>query len=331
MVQSCLTVRRSLRSSRFPGLLVLVGGFVIAACSSPTAPPAPGPALMCPAPITVTSVDGSALPVPYESPQAVGGEPPIKTTCLPQSGSLFQLGATTVNCTAQDARARTTSCSFTVSVARPPRLSATRFMAFGDSITEGKDSFGQIVANPCPAVLNGLLTVQYASQNISVVNKGFGGERTREGSDRIKTELDLVRPEILLLEEGVNDLSGGDPAAVATMIEALTDMVNKARARGVQVFIATLTPTRPGSPKGQGPAPLIPEANTQIRLLAQREGITLVDLYTGLGGNPDPYVDVDGLHLTEAGYRKVAEIFFNQIAATLGQKTTPASGCMTSS
>ena len=45
--------------------------------------------------------------------------------------------------------------------------------------------------------------------------------------------------------------------------------------------------------------------------------MTLVDLYQGLGGSPDPYIDVDGLHPTEAGHRKIAEIFFDAIKATL--------------
>jgi lysophospholipase L1-like esterase len=203
-------------------------------------------------------------------------------------------------------------------------------MAFGNSITEGKDGSNNStanprVANPYPSVLNTLLAARYPTQQITVENRGFGGEETSDGSDRIKTELDSVRPDILLLEEGVNDLSGGNPAAIAPMVDALADMVAKARVRGVGVFIATLLPARPFSFRGQGPARLIADANIQIRLLAQREHVTLVDLYAGLGGSPDPYIDVDGLHPTEAGYRKMAEIFFDAINATLAQSTAPAS------
>jgi lysophospholipase L1-like esterase len=202
-------------------------------------------------------------------------------------------------------------------------------MAFGNSITEGKggsaDSAAHpYVANPYPSVLNTMLAARYTGQEIRVENRGFGGEQTVSGSDRIKAALDEVHPDVVLLEEGVNDLSGGDPSAVAPMIEALTDMVNKARVRGAQVFIATLTPARPGTQRGDRPAPMIPEANTQIRLLAQREHITLVDPYAGLGGNPDPYIDFDGLHPTESGYRKIAETFFDAINATLRQSAVPA-------
>jgi lysophospholipase L1-like esterase len=275
-------------------------------------------------PLTITSASGNALPVMYDLPVVTAGEPPITTTCAPQSGSLFPFGASTVTCTARDGATRAASCSFTVTLVSPPRLSATRFLAFGNSITEGKDGVDRIVANPYPTVLNALLTARYAAQQIVVVNRGLGGERTGNGSDRIKTALDEIHPEILLLEEGINDLAGGEPSAIAPMIEALTDIVLKAKARGAQVFIATLTPTRPGTQRGERPSPLIATANEQIRLLAQRERLTLVDLYAGLGGSPDPYIDVDGLHPTEAGYRRIAEIFFDAINATLGQPANPA-------
>ena len=62
---------------------------------------------------------------------------------------------------------------------------------------------------------------------------------------------------------------------------------------------------------------MLPEANTQIRQVALSEHATLVDLYIGFGSSPDPYIDIDGLHPTEAGYQKMAQIFFDAIQATL--------------
>src|SRR4029453_11805072 len=66
---------------------------------------------------------------------------PISSSCSPASGSRFALGATLITCTAEDARHLTASCSFEVQIRaappRPPQLSATRFVAFGDSITAG--------------------------------------------------------------------------------------------------------------------------------------------------------------------------------------------------
>jgi len=278
-------------------------------------------------PVTVLSADSNATPVIYEPPQVIAGEPPLRTTCSPASGSIFPLGASTVTCTVTDSVARTDACTFTVTVAVPPRLSATTFMAFGNSITEGKNAFSMAVGNNYPASLRAMLVARYSAQSITVLNRGLGGERTPEGSDRLEAELDAARPDVLLLEEGVNDILGGDPSMVAQVIDGLRDMVRKAKARGVRVFLATLIPSRAGGtpPRGDGPRLLIPETNAQIRVLAQSEGVTLVDLYAGFGGSPDPYIDVDGLHPNELGYQKIAEIFFNAIKATLELPQSPAS------
>jgi lysophospholipase L1-like esterase len=297
---------------------ILFGAFIATGCGGPTGPQTIGPMLACPANLTVFSIDGNASPVIYQAPSLTGGQPPVTTTCNPASGATFVLGNSTVTCIATDAVPRTSSCAFTVTLALPPKIALTSFVAFGNSITEGKNGFSMIVPNTYPISLRTLLVTRYTAQAqvISVRNEGQGGESAITGSDRIGPVLDADRPEVLLLEEGVNDLLGGDPLKVDQVIEALRDMVHKAKSRGVRVFLATLLPGRPGQSRS-GAVPLIPPTNEKIRQLASSEGVTLVDLYQGFGGIPDPYIDEDGLHPNEAGYRKIAEIFFDAIRATL--------------
>ena len=202
-------------------------------------------------------------------------------------------------------------------------LVATSFMAFGNSITEGKNASGQ-VQNTYPVNLRVMLAARYTTQSISVINKGVGGERASQGADRLPRELDLVHPEVLLLEEGVNDLSD-EPHDISALIAALRVMVRQARNRSIAVFLGTLLPARAGGtpPRGDGALPFIPEANAQIRLLAQSERVTLVDLYEGFGGSPDLYIDVDGLHPNELGYQKIAQLYFDAIKTTLEIRQTP--------
>jgi lysophospholipase L1-like esterase len=305
------------RRNRF----ILLGAFLATGCGGPTSPQTLGPILVCPANLTVQSLDGNAAPVVYEPPQVVAGETPFRTACNPPSGSIFVLGNSTVTCSTTDGVGRTGSCAFTVTVAAPPKLVATSFVAFGNSVTEGKNAFSQPSQINYPATLQTMLVARYATQAqiISVRNEGRGGESVITGSDRIEAVLDTSHPEVLLLEEGVNDLLGGDPLKVDEVIEALRDIVQKAKARGippVRVFLATLVPGRPDQ-RRSGAVPLISPTNDKIRALAASEGVTLVDLYQGFGGSPDPYIDEDGLHPTDAGYRKIAEIFFDAIRATL--------------
>lgn len=296
-------------------IVILFGAFLASGCGGPTGPQTIEPVLVCPANLTVFSIDGNASPVIYEAPTLTGGQPPVKTTCNPASGATFALGNSTVTCTATDAVARTSSCAFTVTLAPPPKLALTSFVAFGNSITEGKNAFGQI-PNHYVAVLRTMLVARYTAQVVTMLNRGLGGESVVYGSDRIETVLDADRPEAVLVEEGVNDLQPGDPLKVDVVIEALADIVHKAKARGVRVFLATLIPGRAGQSRS-GAELLIPPTNDKIRQLAASEGVTLVDLYQGFGGSPDPYIDVDGLHPNEAGHRKIAEIFFDAIRATL--------------
>lgn len=266
-------------------------------------------------PLAVQSLDNNATPVVYEPPQVIAGETPLRTTCAPPSGSTFPLGVSTVTCTTTDAVARTDACTFTVTVALPPRLSATTFMAFGNSITEGKTAFGAI-SNSYPVQLARMLTSRYGAQTITVLNRGFGGEHTTQGADRLPDDLSAFRPDVLLLEEGVNDLAGGETAQILPMIDALRDMIRTAKAQRVQVFLATLLPVRANSTKTSAHLVIV-EANTRIRQLALSENVRLVDLYVGFAGSPDPYIDVDGLHPTEAGYGRIAELFFEAIRAEL--------------
>jgi lysophospholipase L1-like esterase len=127
----------------------VVTGLVAAAlltgtCGSPSLPSRtiviPPPAVTCPvAPAPVMTSNGQSAVVSYGPPAVTGGTAPVSASCTPPTGSTFALGSTAVTCTAADAVQRTASCSFTVIVALPAlRLSVTRILAFGDSITEGE-------------------------------------------------------------------------------------------------------------------------------------------------------------------------------------------------
>jgi hypothetical protein len=73
--------------------------------------------LTCPPNVTVPN-DASLCSaiVNYPDPVASGGVAPITIICNPPSGSVFPVGATTVNCTATDATGKTATCSFRVTV-----------------------------------------------------------------------------------------------------------------------------------------------------------------------------------------------------------------------
>src|SRR5262249_30311193 len=133
---------------------------------------------------------------------------------------------------------------------------------------------------------------------------------------RCHTALASLAPQVLLLQEGVNDLTGGDPGAISPMVGALRAMVADARGRGIPVFLGTLLPERPGGLR-TGARLLIQPSNHQIRALAASSGAILVDLCAAFGGSPDPWIADDGLHPNDAGYRRIAEPYQDAISSRL--------------
>ena len=210
-------------------------------------------------------------------------------------------------------------------------MSRVRFLAFGDSITEGEVtvpisgsrdapvSSRQVVvpAAAYPTVLAKLLQARYSAQaeSIVVANYGRGGEKAVNARDRFIAALNTVRPDAVLLMEGYNDIARGEDGAASGAASEIRNMAAEARLRGMRVFIATPTPGRPNSSKTIPDILLLDYAN-RMRAVAAGEGAVLVDLYQSMQSGVFTYIGGDGLHPNEAGYAKIAQEFFNAIQAT---------------
>ena len=313
------------------GLALLVAG-----CGSDPSPvtpdpPPPPPALTisCPAAATGVSKQGQPVTVTWTAPTTTGGQAPVTTSCSPASGSAFSVGTTNVTCRASDSASQTTSCSFSVTVSPAPQLSVTKFMAFGDSITQGVDSPPAFsgVWGPSdwpkgyPYKLNDLLKARYTDQTLTVLNDGFYGENIADGLARLPSEVGYYQPDVLMLLHGANDLLGTPSEPTTTYIASrLNDMIRAARQRksDIVIFLATYPPQYAGS-RGAG-APYVSTLNGKIATLATASGVTLVDLYKDFAAAGTRLIGVDGLHPTEAGYAQMATSFYNAIAARFETK-----------
>jgi lysophospholipase L1-like esterase len=270
--------------------------------------------------------------VTFPSPTTTGGVSPVQVSCNRTSGSPFPVGTTPVQCTATDAVATSQSCTFTVTVtAQTARLNRTRFLAFGDSLTageitvptttsrgEGEPNYRLVIVPSAsyPTVLATMLRARYASQanSIEVINAGLSGEWAEDGALRLPGLLTSTRPEAVLLLEGVNDI--GAPNGPANAGRAIETMAQAVRTRGARLFLATLPPSRPGGFRSV-PVSLIMSLNSRIRLTAASEGAVLVDVYPVFEADVNRYIGTDGLHPTEAGYQRLAELFFDAIRSDL--------------
>ncbi len=318
-------------------LLVAAGAAAAVNCGGgPTVQPSPvidDPAVSCPENIAVTAHNGSSPTIAFDTPAPQKGAPPVTVTCTPASGTEFKAGTTTVTCEAVDSRQHKGSCSFSVAVTAIPQLLKTKFMAFGDSLTEGKTSVtaGGVVLVPSGTFntsssyveqLSLKLAARYQDQITTVIAQGWGNEEAGEGKNRLPGALATYNPDALLLLEGVNDLlHTSDPtkmqAAIDSALNALRTMCVTARSRGVKVFLGTLTPLDPDK-NHFFQAPAVNTLNSSIKTMAAQEGATLVDLNQVV---PLSLVGSDGTHLTSQGYAVVADEWMKAIQATLEAKT----------
>ena len=190
-------------------------------------------------------------------------------------------------------------------------------VTFGDSITRG---FG---ATPYSTFIRQQLKASGCA--VKVINQGKDAETTVSGVGRIDSVLAQYKPDYILIMEGANDARSGIGAG--TVKANLGRMMNKAAAAGAIPIVASITPNTESGSENRA----IPNSyNPAIAAAAAERGVTYVDVYTPLQGNRWGSYNLDGLHLTNAGQRVVA----NQFLAVLpcsgggsGTGTSSGGGC----
>jgi lysophospholipase L1-like esterase len=212
----------------------------------------------------------------------------------------------------------------------------TRYLAFGDSITEGFPHFlAPALIDPAPpgsypSTLQSLLAARYTANTMTVLDEGLGGEIISNGVARLNGVLNnQPTPGAMLLLEGANDLNQYGAAGIQPAVAGLRQMIRAARNRSMTVFAATLLPQRGGfrDSKAFNPELVVP-MNDAIRSMVAAEGAILVDLYQAFGGVADPgLIGSDGLHPTTAGNERIARTFYEVIRERLelGSASLPLS------
>jgi lysophospholipase L1-like esterase len=208
-----------------------------------------------------------------------------------------------------------------------PRISRTRFLAFGDSFTAGEvtnpvassSAYRKLIVVPAasyPSVLEAQLRAIYTAQSgaIAVQNAGEPNERILDGSQRFPAVFAASQAEVVLLMEGANGLPQVGPD-ISTGLMRL--MVQTAKDGGARVFVGSMIPQVAGRPRATTPVGELLAYNHTLQMMAAQEGVTYVDLYNAMTPNAATWIGSDGLHPTEAGYRLIADVFLAAIRNAL--------------
>jgi lysophospholipase L1-like esterase len=214
---------------------------------------------------------------------------------------------------------------------RSPRIARTRFLAFGDSFTAGEvtnpiastpGTIGKLIvveSASYPAQLQTQLRTTYAQQVAAIVvtNGGEPSERILDGAARFPGVFDTYRPEVVLLMEGVNGLPLVGPD-ISTGV--MRTMVQKAKEGGARVFVGSMIPQVAGRPRGTTPVSELLAYNNTLQIMSTQENVTYVDLYNAMLADAATLLGSDGLHPTEAGYRRIADLYFAAIRLQLEER-----------
>jgi lysophospholipase L1-like esterase len=214
-------------------------------------------------------------------------------------------------------------------------LGATRFLAFGDSITFGTlSSFdGAFLFDPppgfaYPSQLDAALESAFSLQDFTVDNLGEPGEYAVNAlsSGRFAREMAARRPQGLLLLEGINDLNNG--RSISALVSSLSQMIDIARLYNTTVLVSNMFQTCVSVQPGTGTvrensADKITSFNGALQsMVSGRQNVYVVDMYSAFGNNcgPDGGVGLlggDGLHPTGSGYSVMASTFAAALRARL--------------
>ena len=310
--------------------------FVLTSCSESSVVPPTAPSTLntervgelgiaCTADIQVQSVDGKAVPISFSLATTQGGEAPVTASCSAESGSEFPIARTTVTCSASDNLGQTASCAFDVVVLSPPKLSVSKILAFGDSITSGLVSIpvlgvirlGLEPWNSYPTKLQGKLRQVYQYQAPAVINEGESGELAAHAPPRLRAALNRHQPDVVILMEGTNDLGAADAVEAARdqlALDGIEEMLDDIKSTGATAILATIAPVRESGPGIH--TSLVGPYNTQLRSIAASRGIQLVDIYTLLNSGvclPMSCIGDDNIHPTALGYSAMADEFYERL------------------
>jgi lysophospholipase L1-like esterase len=230
------------------------------------------------------------------------------------------------------AGAAPTTASFYASVVEVQSTeSINTLVAFGDSVTLGAGS--TLDANRSwPEQLAGRLNPYQSRPRMAVINQGIGCGRLLfdfcgpGGAARFDRDvLTVTGANRVIVALGINDImipailpQFGHPEFAAENVSAndiiagLSQLAQRARARGFKVFGATITPfgssTIPGlfTPENEAKRQAV---NRWIRTGGGFDGVIDFEAAVRDPSNPSrtlPAYDFDGVHLTDAGYEAMA-------------------------
>ncbi len=205
-----------------------------------------------------------------------------------------------------------------------------KIVCFGDSLT-----LGYLSPTPgCPFpehIPYGTYLQEWLGVNGDVVIQGVCGETTQDMRKRFQSEVLDLLPQVVIILGGTNDLGVSLPPA--TIFENLQFFYEEAQSREIFPVAVTIPSLREdiwqgnasvgahvkgeNSPALQHGIALRVKLNRQIQEHGEQRKFPVIDWFTATCESTTQALALeysnDGLHLNDAGYRKLAELLWTQV------------------
>ena len=190
-----------------------------------------------------------------------------------------------------------------------PKPGENRVVFMGNSITEGW-------LNVNPEFFAGK----------PYIDRGISGQTTPQMLIRFKPDVINLKPAVVIINAGVNDIAGNTGPSTLEMIEEnISSMAEIAKANGIKVIIASVLPAFefPWNP-GLKPADKIVALNEWLKNYASKNNFIYLDYFSAMAderkGLPLKY-SADGVHPNLDGYKIMGPLAEKAISLALQNNT----------
>ena len=186
-----------------------------------------------------------------------------------------------------------------------PATGEKRIVFLGNSITEGWSKTD-------PAFFSGK----------PFVNRGISGQTTPQMLIRFRPDVIDLKPEVVVILAGINDIAGNTGPSTLEMIEDnLASMVDLAKSNRIRVILSSVLPAYdfPWRP-GLQPAEKVVQLNAWIKNYAEANGCVYLDYFTSMADEIHALkaeYTYDGVHPNLAGYKVMEPLVESAIQKVL--------------
>ncbi len=165
------------------------------------------------------------------------------------------------------------------------------------------------------------------------VNRGISGQTTPQMLVRFRQDIIDLRPAVLVILAGTNDIAGNTGPETLDQIEAdLATFAELARAHAIKPVFSSVMPVSSYGPSGASqltnrPPEKILQLNAWMRQYCTANGIPYIDYHVAMvdsSGMLKRELSKDGLHPNDAGYMVMAPLAQQGIDAALAAPPLPA-------